>query len=78
MCVCICIYIYIYRYIHMYVYIYIYMYTLYEYNIPTRSPRNSSRRYPTSKWGYRGAPDTPNLPTNIVDFRGFDSSVILI
>ena len=22
--------------------------------------------------------DTPNLPTNIVDFRGFDSSAILI
>ena len=22
--------------------------------------------------------DTPNLPTNIVDFRGFDSSIILI
>ena len=25
-----------------------------------------------------GAVSTPNLPTNIVDFKGFDSSIILI
>ena len=24
------------------------------------------------------ASGTPNLPTNIVDFRGFDSSIILV
>ena len=27
---------------------------------------------------YMRPPDTPNLPTNIVDCRGFDSSIILI
>ena len=50
-------------YICIYIYIYIYIYTYPE-----------ARR----RWAYLSAPATPNLPTNIVDFRGFDTNIILI
>ena len=55
-------YVYIYIYIYICVYIYIYIY-IYIYMTPLRS---------TSPFS-----DTPKLPTNIVDFGGFDSSTIL-
>ena len=66
----ICIYIYIYTHIHIYIYIereryylYVCIYTYTYTHIHTH---------------IRGGEGTANLPTNIVDFRGFDSSVILI
>ena len=31
-----------------------------------------------SESGIPGRPSTPNFPTNIMGFRGFDSSIILI
>ena len=68
------IYIYIYIYIHTYIrtyihtHIYIYIY-IYIYTCP-RSFRCAAR-FPIVLC-------TPNLPTNIVDFTGLDSSTILI
>ena len=41
--------------------------------------RESERERETARWRRAGEScDTPNLPTNIVDFRGLDSSIILI
>ena len=78
--VCVYIYIYIYVYIYIvyiyienytsstciYIYIYIYIYVERERDIHTSTYIYIYRRY-----------DTPNPPTNIVDFRGFDSSIML-
>ena len=88
-CVCIYIYIYIYYYyyyhvyvslsiyIYMYVCVYIYIY-IYIYIAPgcPHSARGSRarRRPPPGRQTW----NTPNPPTKIVDFRGFDSTIILI
>ena len=72
-------YYYYYYYYHYYyyyyicVYIYIYMYYL---ESSARGSRFSSERAKEA-W-LRELMHTPNLLTNIVDFRGFDSSTILI
>ena len=73
------IYIYIYTYIHVYVCVYIYIY-IYIYITHTLLFRSWARWAPLSS----SAPPcpgpgtvAPNLPTNIVDFRGFDSCTIL-
>ena len=66
-------------YMYMYTYIYIYIYIcLDKCNIDVHSSildtaisLRSSRLFP-------GGQGTPNLPTNIVDFGGFDSSIVLI
>ena len=77
-------YMYIYTYlhiythihIHLYIYIYVYVYT-YIHTTPARPP--TAWRQQASVWpALRLEGNTPNLPTNIVDFRGFDSSTILI
>ena len=63
----------------MYIYIYIYIYGCSELAVVgvrrnavvfLSVERNRARCVTQSR--------TPNLPTNIVDFRGFDSSTILI
>ena len=57
----------------MYIYIYIYIY------ICARSERaRLARRFAARAPPVRSSRPTSNLPTNIVDFRGFDSSIILI
>ena len=76
-----CIYIYIYIYVYTYIRVYIYIYIcvcvyinkniyvciyIYIYTYTHEYTYTSLRR------GH-----TPNLPTNIVDFRGFGSSIIL-
>ena len=74
---------YVYMYVHIYIYIYIYTnicYVLYVcvyiyiyihtyvYTYTHRAPKLRREKMAL----------TPNLPTNIVDFRGFDSNLILI
>ena len=63
-------YIYIYIYIY-YTHIYIYIGTREDYYAQQRGPSMLIHRR-------REVPDIPNPPTKIVDFRGFDSSVISI
>ena len=54
-------------YVYVYIYIYIYAQTCtYIYIYIHTSLARSAR------------PGTANLPTNIVDFKGFDSSIIII
>ena len=55
-------------YIHIYIYIYLYIQSSH-----TAHPPESKHQNPRLEMT-----GTPNLPTNIVDFRGFDSSIILI
>ena len=61
-------------YVCMYIYIYIYIcsYKQTEPGAGRRPLRGPPREVPPL------AHAAPNLPTNIVDFRGFDSSTILI
>ena len=72
-------------------YIYIYIYIIYTYTHRGRSskrrPTNYVRYFRSNIPGslpaaWKASPlersVTPNLPTNVVDFGGFDSSVILI
>ena len=66
-------YIYIYIYIHIHIVIYLYIYThihtyVYIYIYIYIGNRQADPKLQ----------DTPDLPTNIVDFRLFDSSVILV
>ena len=81
------IYIYIYTYIYISMYIYIYIYWL----IQVREFREPGFRYLCARLllGFVVSTNyvmlyhirtrtTANLPTNIVDFRGFDSSVVLM
>ena len=57
-------------YVCMYIYIYIYIHTY------IATCHGATRSW-LALW--RGVScDTPNPPTNIVDFRGLDSSIILI
>ena len=53
--------------------------TLYD-TIYYTTLRGAPHRPPLQRLGREGGAalcyDTPNLPTNIVDFRGFDSSTI--
>ena len=56
-------YVYIYIYIHIYIYIYIYMYDFLQDHGALRAPDSRS---------------TANLRTKILDFRGFETSRILI
>ena len=58
----------IYIYIYICVYIYIYIHT----HIHTHT------HLPSFAAAFRTRSTTPNFPTNIVDFRGFGSSVIVI
>ena len=87
------IYIYIYIYVYMCVCIYIYIY-IYIHLFPHSSRAlaanlegaTSANRLAASRRRVRRCVDaaslsqvrTPNLPTNMVDFTGFDSSTILI
>ena len=83
------VYIYIYIYLHIlytlcvYIYIYIYMYIIIRLScaplgFPGTQPDGTN--IPRALGALRITADscTPNLPTNIVDFRGFDSSIILV
>ena len=63
---CIYIYIYIYIHIHINMYIYIYIHTF----VWSLLRLACFRKWPVEAM--------PNPPTNIVDFTGFDSSIILI
>ena len=46
---------------------------------PVHRTKNPESRCRGESHSHRGSPPfTPNLPTNIMDFRGFDSSIILI
>ena len=82
MYICICVYIYIYIYSYTYTYIYIYIITyIHAYLAPatgTERPSGISAAG-RARWKPRESDedDTPNLPTNIVDIRGFDSSMML-
>ena len=82
------VYIYIYThteyslYVYMYVYIYIYMFI---FMAPSAASAGRGHRSAAEKREqvrhlcvclHEGG--TPDLPTNIVDFRGFDSSMILM
>ena len=71
----VCIYIYIYTCIYIYIYIYIYTYTHILYN--NNDNNNQGREWGKEKRVTTGE-DTANLRTKIMDFRGFDSSIILI
>ena len=71
-----CVYIYIYMYIYIYIYIHMYMYIQ-----PESPPSGSWPLERCCRYWSPGVPaelPMPNLPTNIVGFRGFDSSIILI
>ena len=56
----------------VYIYIYIYIYT-YIISIIALLPFHATRSGPCASTRV-----TPNLPTNIVDFRGFDSNITLM
>ena len=56
----------------IYIYIYIYIYNVYRPRAPSEAARERTAR------SERDGTTTPSPPTNIVDFRGFDSSTILI
>ena len=80
-----CIHVYMYTYIHVcvyiYIYIYIHMYIIYLYIISILGSASERAKGWGAAWAARPlgrSASTPNLPTNIVDFRGFDSSTILI
>ena len=79
--------------IYIYIYIYIYTFNIYIYIYMNIICKNSTIIYACIKLHYDIFHDitscynmlcyvmlsyTPNLPTNIVDFRGFDSSTILV
>ena len=71
------IHIYIYMYMYMYIYIYIYIYKLIMRGPATGRPQTSLQgSLPRSECGPKRRMANP--PTNILDFRGFDSSIILI
>ena len=63
----------------MYVYHTIY-YTILYYNILSSPPSVGTPVEPADAWSWPPGVVrvSPNLPTDIVDFRGFDSSTILI
>ena len=68
----------------IYIYIYIYIYVCYLRPRAPKVQRTSGERglrlvaYGFGAGVYFANTGTPNLPTNIVDFRGFDSSTIFI
>ena len=68
MCMCMCVYIYIYI-LCIHVYTHAQLFTLLD--VCVSSLRRGHAEYSPRPCG------TPNLPTNIVDFRGFDSSIML-
>ena len=69
----VCIYVCVYICIYIYIYIYI---CSYEGPAGLRAVRRQRRRGHLAAGALKGA--TPTSPTNIVGFRGFDSSIILI
>ena len=78
---CIYIYIYVYIYIYIYIHIHIHTYTHIDICVYIYIYIHSSTWYSILLTYYYGSClccATPNLPTNIVDFRRFDSSTILI
>ena len=83
-CVCVCVYIYIYMYVYIYIYIYIHIMVCYVllciwfmllwlFLFATASRYTT---YQSLRLIHNAC--TPNLPTNIMDFRGFDRNIILI
>ena len=70
-----CVYIYIYMYTHVYMYIYIYTLCIYIYMYIYIYIYICPRRRDVRP---RELASTANPPTNIVDFSGFDSSIILV
>ena len=72
--VCMCIYIYIYCIIYIYIYMLPKRPSIFYHGMQTTVPNKKAYFCIRIVEEY----DTPNLPTNIVDFRGFDSSIILI
>ena len=77
MYVYVCTYIYIYIYVLLYIYIYVYIYIYIYTYIVNEETGKKGFAYGTMTVVLRRRRATPNLPTNIVNFRGFDSSMIL-
>ena len=77
---CVCAYVYVCAYICVYIYIYIYIYThqhITSIALCAFKPFRT-RSWPESGPSHDGPYCTANLRTNSMDFRGFDSSIILI